>query len=445
MNSSDKKNSGITTSSLKPWSAFTYVGFRLLWISGVSSSITMMVRNIGFGVWLYEETGSGIQLGLIGIVQLAVQMPAILFGGSFADWINRKRLISVTQSFSLILISIATILLITDNLRPVHIFSIVGILGVTSTLGGPARSAMTANVVPESHLMHAVTSNTATFQISAIITPLIFSLAYGLVGLVGVFALGIIFSIPATVIPLFINPIYGKKQSSDPSPEITPTIPDESKGYLRVIRREFHRIWAGFTFVRHHPILPGLYIMDIGVTVFSYYREIMPLIVDRLFKQGSVWIGPLTAANSIGGVAGSFLVLFMANFRAKGQLVLVATGIYSLLLFAFGSIQFLPIDPITLLMIGGIIIASLGASDAIGMTTRQTTVQLTTPDDMRGRAVSFHSFSAMSANNLGTFEMGFMSSRIGAGNTMLLGGCIAILVVLSVWRLIPGLRNYRYP
>ena len=445
MNSPDKKNSDITTSSLKPWSAFTYVGFRLLWISGVSSSITMMVRNIGFGVWLYEETGSGIQLGLIGIVQLAVQMPAILFGGSFADWINRKRLISVTQSFSLILISIATILLITDNLRPVHIFSIVGILGVTSTLGGPARSAMTANVVPESHLMHAVTSNTATFQISAIITPLIFSLAYGLVGLVGVFALGIIFSIPATVIPLFINPIYGKKQSSDPSPEITPTIPDESKGYLRVIRREFHRIWAGFTFVRHHPILPGLYIMDIGVTVFSYYREIMPLIVDRLFKQGSVWIGPLTAANSIGGVAGSFLVLFMANFRAKGQLVLVATGIYSLLLFAFGSIQFLPIDPITLLMIGGIIIASLGASDAIGMTTRQTTVQLTTPDDMRGRAVSFHSFSAMSANNLGTFEMGFMSSRIGAGNTMLLGGCIAILVVLSVWRLIPGLRNYRYP
>ena len=445
MNSSDKKNSGITTSSLKPWSAFTYVGFRLLWISGVSSSITMMVRNIGLGVGLYEETGSVIQLGLIGIVQLVVQMPAILFGGSFADWINRKRLISVTQSFSLILISIATILLITDNLRPVHIFSIVGILGVTSTLGGPARSAMTANVVPESHLMHAVTSNTATFQISAIITPLIFSLAYGLVGLVGVFALGIIFSIPATVIPLFINPIYGKKETSDPSPEITPTIPDESKGYLRVIRREFHRIWAGFTFVRHHPILPGLYIMDIGVTVFSYYREIMPLIVDRLFKQGSVWIGPLTAANSIGGVAGSFLVLFMANFRAKGQLVLVATGVYSLLLFAFGSIQFLPIDPITLLMIGGIIIASLGASDAIGMTTRQTTVQLTTPDDMRGRAVSFHSFSAMSANNLGTFEMGFMSSRIGAGNTMLLGGCIAILVVLSVWRLIPGLRNYRYP
>tara|TARA_B100000029_G_scaffold156286_1_gene151567 strand:- start:1376 stop:2593 length:1218 start_codon:yes stop_codon:yes gene_type:complete len=405
----------------------------------------MMVRNIGFGVWLYEETGSGLQLGLIGIVQLAVQMPAILFGGSFADWIDRKKLIAVTQSFSFLLISIATILLITDELRPMHIFSIVGILGVTSTMGGPARSAMTANVVPETHLMHAVTSNTATFQISAIITPLVFSLAYSLVGLVGVFALGIIFSIPATIMPLLIDPLYGKKDSDMGKAAHTSEKKRHKNHILNVLDREFSRIWAGFTFVKQHPILPGLYIMDIGVTVFSYYREIMPLIVDRLFRQGSVWIGPLTAANSLGGVAGSFLVLFMANFRAKGQLVLIATGLYALLLFAFGSIQFLSANPITLVVVGGVIIASLGASDAVGMTTRQTTVQLTTPDDMRGRAVSFHSFSAMSANNLGTFEIGFMSSRIGAGNTMLLGGCIAVIVVITVWRLIPGLRNYRYP
>lgn len=405
----------------------------------------MMVRNIGFGVWLYEETGSGLQLGLIGIVQLAVQMPAILFGGSFADWIDRKKLIAVTQSFSFLLISIATILLITDELRPMHIFSIVGILGVTSTMGGPARSAMTANVVPETHLMHAVTSNTATFQISAIITPLVFSLAYSLVGLMGVFALGIIFSIPATIMPLLIDPLYGKKDSDMGKAAHTSEKKHHKNHILNVLDREFSRIWAGFTFVKQHPILPGLYIMDIGVTVFSYYREIMPLIVDRLFRQGSVWIGPLTAANSLGGVAGSFLVLFMANFRAKGQLVLIATGLYALLLFAFGSIQFLSANPITLVVVGGVIIASLGASDAVGMTTRQTTVQLTTPDDMRGRAVSFHSFSAMSANNLGTFEIGFMSSRIGAGNTMLLGGCIAVIVVITVWRLIPGLRNYRYP
>ena len=113
--------------------------------------------------------------------------------------------------------------------------------------------------------------------------------------------------------------------------------------------------------------------------------------------------------------------------------------------FGFGSLQFLPDNSFLLMVIGGVIISGLGMTDAIGMTTRQTTVQLTTPDNMRGRAVSFHSFCAMSANNIGTFEVGYMSSRIGAGNTMLLGGAVSVIVVLTIWRLISGLRNYRYP
>ena len=369
----------------------------------------MQIRLLGFGVWLYEETGSGIQLGLLGLVQLAVQMPATLFGGAFADQFDRKKLICLTQCFSFFLITLATILLVTDSLKPWHIYAMVAVLGVTSTMGGPARSAITANVVPSSHLMHAVTSNTATYQISSILTPLLFSLAYKLIGLQAVFLIGVFFSVPASLIPLFINPKYGTDGSEKPS-----------EGSM------ISRLWEGFTFV-------------------SFYREIMPLIVDKLFKQGAWAIGPLSAANSLGGVGGSFLVLFLAQYRAKGMLVLYATAIYSILLFGFGSIQFLNVHPLFLLLIGGGIISGLGATDAIGMTTRQTTVQLTTPDHMRGRAVSFHSFCAMAANNIGTFEVGFMSERIGAGNTMLLGGAVSVCVVLLVWRLISGLRNYRYP
>jgi hypothetical protein len=276
--------------------------------------------------------------------------------------------------------------------------------------------------------MHAVTSNTATYQISSILSPLLFSLTYALIGLPAVFVIGVFTSLPAAIMPLFVKLEYGK----DGSEEL-------------ITAPMVQRLWEGFQFVRNHPILPGMYIMDFGVTIVSFYREIMPLIVDRIFKQGAWAIGPLTAANSLGGVAGSFLVLFMANFRAKGMLVLFATGTYAILLFGFGSLQFLPDNSLLLMVIGGMIISGLGMTDAIGMTTRQTTVQLTTPDNMRGRAVSFHSFCAMSANNIGTFEVGYMSSRIGAGNTMLLGGVISVIVVLAIWRLISGLRNYRYP
>tara|TARA_B100000519_G_scaffold71236_1_gene61352 strand:- start:2381 stop:3547 length:1167 start_codon:yes stop_codon:yes gene_type:complete len=388
----------------------------------------MQTRILTFGVWLYQETGSGLQLGLLGLVQLAVQMPSNLFGGAFADQLDRRKLIASTQSFSFFLIGLATILFVTDNLHPWHIYSIVGILGLTSTLGAPARSALTANVIPSSHMMHAVTSNTATFQISMILTPLLFSSTIELIGLEGAFLTAVIFSVPATIFPLFVRLKYnidGNKNTQNTS--------------------MIKRIYEGFKFVKNHPILPGLYALDIGVTVVSFYREIMPLIVDKLFRQGPWAIGPLSAANSLGGVAGSFLVLSLANYRSKGMLVLYATGTYALLLFAFGSIQYLDLNTIFILTVGSIIIAGLGATDAIGMTTRQTTVQLTTPDNMRGRAVSFHSFCAMGANNIGTFHVGFMSSRIGAGNTMILGGVVSICVVLAIFKFVSGLRNYRYP
>ena len=381
----------------------------------------MQTRILTFGVWLYQETGSGLQLGLLGLVQLAVQMPSNLFGGAFADQFDRRKLIASTQSFSFFLIGLATILFVTDNLHPWHIYSIVGILGLTSTLGAPARSALTANVIPSSHMMHAVTSNTATFQISMILTPLLFSSTIELIGLEGAFLTAVIFSVPATIFPLFVRLKYnidGNKNTQNTS--------------------MIKRIYEGFKFVKNHPILPGLYALDIGVTVVSFYREIMPLIVDKLFRQGPWAIGPLSAANSLGGVAGSFLVLSLANYRSKGMLVLYATGTYALLLFAFGSIQYLDLNTIFILTVGSIIIAGLGATDAIGMTTRQTTVQLTTPDNMRGRAVSFHSFCAMGANNIGTFHVGFMSSRIGAGNTMILGGVVSICVVLAIFKFVSG-------
>ena len=379
----------------------------------------MQMRMLVTGVWLYDVTGSGLQLGLLGVVQLAVQLPAILFGGALADQWDRKKLIAVTQSFSFIFIGLMTGLVMFDRLEPWHVYAVTAVLGVTSVLGGPARSAITANIVPRSYLMHAVTSNTATFQIGAIAAPLMFAVIVETLGTTWAFAVSAIFALPASALPLLIRARAERPER------------DGSEGSM------LHRIWEGVVYVKSHPILPGLYIMDIGVTIVSFYRQILPLIADRMFRSGAAAVGIMTAANSLGGVAGTFAVLFMAKYRAKGMIVLYATLVYGVLLIAFGFSSYL--------WLGAIILVGLGATDAIGMTTRQTTVQLTTPDHMRGRAVSAHSVSAMSANNLGTFEVGFMSEQIGADRTMILGGVISVIVVIAVWRLVRGIREYRYP
>ena len=382
--------------------------------------VTMQMRMLVSGVWLYEITGSGVQLGLLGVVQLVMQLPAILYGGALADQIDRKKLMGYTQLVSFALLGAMTVLAATDSLRPWHIYGVTAILSVASTLGSPSRSALTANVVPRSHLMHAVALNTATFQVGAVAAPLAFAAAIKAFHgeYVYIFGIATLVALPSVWLPLLIG------VSGVPS--------DRQQGGSML-----SRMWDGFLYVRTHPILPGLYAMDVGVTIVSHYRQILPLFADKLFKGGAATVGILNAANSAGGILGTFSVLLLTKFRAKGMMVVYATLIYAMLLIAFGFT--------TALWLGAIILAGLGASDAVGMAIRQTTVQLTTSDNMRGRAVSFSSVSAMTANNLGTFEVGFMSEAIGANNTLILGGAVGIVVVLIVWMMVRGIREYRYP
>ena len=83
-------------------------------------------------------------------------------------------------------------------------------------------------------------------------------------------------------------------------------------------------------------------------------------------------------------------------------------------------------------------------TDTLSMVMRSTIVQLTTPDKLLGRASSIGNFVAMTANNLGQVEVGMLSSAIGAGQTMILGGVLSVLFVLAVWRFLPSIRKYRY-
>ena len=97
----------------------------------------------------------------------------------------------------------------------------------------------------------------------------------------------------------------------------------------------------------------------------------------------------------------------------------------------------------TSLIIGVVIITLLGATDAVGMTVRQAIVQLTSPDQLRGRAVSLHSVAAMTANNVGHFEIGITSELIGTRNTLILGGAISCIVVFIIWKLFKGVGTYK--
>lgn len=378
-------------------------------------TVAMQMRLLATSQWIYDVTGSAAQLGILGAVSL-LQMPVVIYGGALADVVNRKLLMAMTQLVSFASIIALTLLAFADLLQPWHIWAVTGLTGIVNMLGNSARPAMLPRTVPRSHLTTAVTVSTSTMQVASIAAPQLFAPLYNIFG-VGPTLLATCGIAGISVLaPLMI------RASGEPQ-----------GGNRRVT---WGTIVEGFHFVRKHPILPGLYLLDIGVTIVSFYRMLFPFFAHALYGLGAEGTALLTSFNSAGGVVGSMFVFITERWRRKGLIVLVATLIYALLLFAFGLNR--------IFWVGLGVVALLGMTDAVGMTMRQALVQLTAKDSMLGRASSAHSFAAMGANHIGQMEVSFVGGIIGAGPVMILGGAISVLVVAAVWLLAPGISRYRY-
>jgi MFS family permease len=339
-----------------------------------------------------------------------------LWGGSLADRIDRKKLMVLTQVVGTLLLLVLTILAVTDTLQPWHIFAVTGISSMANTLGASARPAMLPRVVSRNLLTHAVTTLNVTSQLATVASPILFWWFYEQLGIALSFGISTGISLLSVIMPLLIK-ASGK-------PEVT----------------ERQSTWSslkeGAVFVAKHPLLPGMFLLDFGVTVVSFYRQLFPVFADQLYGLGAEGTGLLNTATAIGGILGTLVVFYTGKFARKGVVVLVATLIYASFLVLFGINRSFPV--------GLVIVGVLGMADSMTVTMRQAIVQVTTPDKLIGRAASIRTFAAMSANNVGQVEVGVLSGIIGAGPTMLMGGVLSILFVLAVWRFMPGIRRYRY-
>jgi len=394
---------------------FRHRDYRLLWGAAVSGWIVTWLRVLGTAQWLLDATGSAALVGIIGAVQLVVQIPALLWGCTLADRVDRKHLMAIAHGLTLIVMLGLGLLDALGQLTTGLVYAAIAVTAATQMLANPARAALVTAVVPERELTLAVSSDTASQNLAAILGPLLFAgLAIGL-DLTSAFFAAALLAAPAALLPLGIRAAGRVAERVDGS--------------------TLEQVRDGLRYVARHPILPGLFLLDTGITVVSFYRDILPVLALGLFGGGAAATGLLGASNSAGAVAGALGALALSRMRSKGMLVLYATLAYALFLFGLGAVQ--------TLWLGAVLIAALGAADAVTVAVRQTTVLSTTPDAMRGRAFSLMILAAQTANNLGTIWVGLWAARIGAAQTLSLGGILSIAATLLIWRLWRPIREYR--
>ncbi len=428
------------------WCApFRYRDYQLLFATNVCEFIGSTLAEMGILVWLYEETGSALSLGMLGVISLCVQVPMIPLGGVLADELNRKTLVSTMQATAAISTLVVALLSASGALRVWIVYITAGVLQVTARLEGSARGALAAATVPEAALARAVSLNVITSDAGECLAPILFfavaggaqsapsgSLTHAFLGAAVAYAV-------AAVTPLLMS------ASGRPGDVKDGPMGDNEPRERATLRSRLAALVEGFHYIAGHKLLPGLYALDWGMTVVSFYRELFPLFVAKLFTQGYRELGlsargavaVLTSCNYFGGVVGG-----LVTFRVQdcdnhyGRHVLFATILYGGGCVFFGATNSF--------LLGACAVFLCGAFDAVGAAMRGTVVMLTTPDRMRGRAQSGHSLAANAANSIGQLYVAAMASAIGAGPTMLLGGFITWVATGAALAKIPALWTYKY-
>jgi MFS family permease len=400
---------------IRPWSSLLIHDYRLIFTAILCANTANNMRNVASLYQVYHLSGSSVQLGLAGFFQAFPFIIFGLFGGVLADTFNRKKLIAITHSLNVLPGLALGALTLTGHIQVWHINALNIVASSLQVLGGPARQAIIPSTVPQSYLLNAVTMATLMMQGTQLTAPMIAGFLIDFFGVQASYFTDASLFIPSMISALLIR----------------------ASGLPQGQRRQisWRSLIEGFEFLWHTRIILSLFLLDFFAVLFGFFRPILPIFADVVFKVGARGLGMLYAAPAIGALIGSGLLLAAGDIKRKGVVSIIATLAFALSLGFLGLSQ--------TFWVGLIAVGALGFNDAISVAIRRTVVQILAPDDMRGRATSFLTVFAQTTNATGAVIAGAGAALLGAPNAALVGCVLCTLTVFGTCWAIPQLWSYR--
>jgi MFS family permease len=131
----------------------------------------------------------------------------------------------------------------------------------------------------------------------------------------------------------------------------------------------------------------------------------------------------------------AFAIAHLPPFKHAGKTLLLAVTGFGVATIIFGlSTNFL---------LSVVMLTLLGSLDNISVIIRSTLMLTLTPDEMRGRTAAVNSIFIGTSNELGAFESGMAASLFGPIIAVVAGGIGTILVVLTIAKVWPEMRNLK--
>ena len=400
--------------SLPPWASLRYRDYSFLFMLALFAVSAQQMRLAQNLYQVYEISGSAFLLGMTGLAQGVPIFALGLFGGTLADFLDRKKILLIT-TFGNLLVAVALgVLTLTGLIQVWHILAGTAITSALNIVLNPTRMALISHLVPRSHLTNAVALNSSVSQGSHFIGPMLGGLSLAWMSTGNAYLFNALFYVPAAIAVVLLK-----------VPEVDKTT-----------REKFSMasFLGGVKFLFSEPIIFTLVMLDFIVVGFGYYRPLLPIFAKDILFVGPAGFGMLSSAPAIGGVLGTFALLAIGDVKSKGLLALWSFLLYAAALGVFAiSTNF----ALSLSLLG-----AMGLANSLQAVMRQTSFHLLTPDHLRGRAFSVFNMFSQGANAVGGAEVGFMAALLGAPGSLLFGCAVGGVLTLGCWLAMPGLRRF---
>jgi len=394
--------------------ALNHRDFRLFWAGQFISLAGRWMQSVGLSWLVLELTNSPLKLGIVGALQFAPILVLAFVAGAITDRFPKRSLLIVTQ-FALTLPAFSLAALIWGgHVMYWQVAVLAGLIGVFNALDMPARQSFVVELVGKDDLTNAIALNSAMFNAARVAGPAIGGLLIARYGVAVAFVLnGVSF--------LAVIAALAAMRFED--------LPRAHRG--TTIREE---IADGLRYAIGSPLISLILSLVLAVSVFVInHSTLVPLLARDVLGEGVHGFGFLMATLGAGALVGA---VALAQF-GRGRPPLAAIVVPAIV----ASAGILSLAAVRQFWLAAILLFVIGAAQILFLAGSNTTLQVTVPDELRGRVMSLYTLAFAGVTPIGAFLIGSVAEAFGVPAACFAGGGLGLACVLALTAL--GTRRGR--
>jgi MFS family permease len=391
----------------RPFAALSHREFRLLWLGQLCQASAMWAEQVARNWLTLEITGSALQLGAVNLVRIAPTLALGMWGGVLADRFDRRKLLMIIQTWSLLVYIAMSWVILTGNLELWHLYASAMALSLTMAVNQPVRTAMVPAMVPPHHLLAALSLTSVAINATRLVGP-------ALVGLLIVVASAgwayVAAGFSFVLILIFTGMIH------------LPPLPVRERTTSMLAE-----LWEGFVFLRRNRLVLTLVVIGFGPLAVGFsYQVLVPVFVVRTLEMGAGTYGLLVSIAGVGALFSGLTIAAKGSIPRQGLMMVLTGSSYGAALLLLGGVHWLLLAMPLFLILGG--------SQTVFRAANNSILLNNTPNHLRGRVMSM-SYLHTGISPVVMLAAGALADAVSVSIAFAAigAGCLLVVWTVALW------------